>query len=109
MSNWVMKQGDLLPVLDATLLDENGVPINVTGLTVAFHLRKTGATALKVNAACSLVTPNQGLVRYTWVSGDTDTVGEYEGEFEITYAAPTRTLTCPNSGYFYVTINAQLG
>ncbi len=108
MANWLMKQGDRLPVLSVTLLDVNGDPIDVTGLTVDFHMRKVGATTLAVSAPATLITPGVGHVCYTWAAGDTAIAGDYEGEFQINYSGD-RALTCPNRDYISITITPQLG
>ncbi len=103
-----MKVGDRLPVLAATLLDVNGSAIDLTGLTVDFHMRKVGATALTATGTCTVVSPTAGTVTYAWAAGDTATAGDYEGEFQINYSG-SRTLTVPNQNSFPIVITPALG
>jgi len=49
------------------------------------------------------VTALEGLVRYNWTAADTDTVGSYQAEFEVTYADAS-IETFPNDGYIRVEI-----
>lgn len=98
-----MKQGDLLPSVVAVLHDTDpttGQPrvMDLTGATVKFHLRLDGAASLVVNRAASIVgAATLGTVQYDWVAGDTDTVGDYLREWEVTYTASGKQVTVPNS------------
>ena len=80
-----IKQNDTSPTLDAILTDDDGNPVNVFGASVRFHLKKLGATALKVDAAATVVDGEAGHVRYALQAGDTDTPGSYKAEFEVTF------------------------
>ena len=81
---WV--QHDTRPALVKTLLDASGAVVNVTGATVVFNM--TQGSTVKVSRGAAMVTdgPN-GVVSYTPTSTDTATAGEFQGEFEVTYAA----------------------
>jgi hypothetical protein len=99
-----IKKGDRSPSVTATLKAANGV-INLTGSTVKFIMRerRSAAGSPKVNAACVVVTPSAGVVRYDWAAADTDTAGHYDAEFEITTAGGNK-ITCPNGKYLDVLI-----
>jgi hypothetical protein len=97
-----IKQGDLLPVIQATALQADGTPLNLTGATVVFRMRKHLATTWKVNSAGAVVTPASGIVSYTWIAGDTDTVGVYEAEFLATIGGKPQTL--PTVGFMTVNV-----
>lgn len=86
MSDFQLPKGALLPLLTATISDENG-PINLTGTTAKFQMRLPGSSTLKVDAAATVVTPAAGLVSYTWLAADTDTIGIYIGWFLVTFTA----------------------
>lgn len=87
-------KGDLLPVLEATLHDEVGV-IDLTGATVRFQMRAPGTDVLEVDGAAAIVgSATAGVVRYTWATGDTDTVGVYLAWFQVTYLP--KTLSAPS-------------
>lgn len=97
------KQNDTRPVVNATLLDAAGAPVSLTGATVKFIMRAVDASTTKVDSAATVVDSSAGRVRYTWVAADTDTVGEFEAEFEVTYS-DGGVETFPKVGYITVTI-----
>lgn len=103
----ILKQHDLFPPLQATLSDQNG-PIDLTTATAVKLLMKTTDGRISVTGACAIVDAVNGVVRYQWVRGDTDNIGEYNVEFEITWptALPE---TVPNDGYNLISIEADLG
>lgn len=98
-----VKQNDTSPAMLATLQDADGNAVNVTGATVRFHMRAVGSTQVVVDEAATIVTPLDGLVRYDWQAADTDTIGSYQAEFEVTYA-DSSVETFPNDGYIRVEI-----
>ena len=82
--------------LKFTLKDSDDVPIDITGFTITFRMKdmdEVAATQPKVDAACVLsgtgIDPAQGQCKYTWVDGDTDTVGDYYGSLKIVDGAKT--------------------
>jgi hypothetical protein len=103
MADFTMKQNDTWPPLPATLQDANG-PINLTTATsVRLILVPTGGGAAIVDDPVTIVSAAAGTVRYTWVTGDTATIGTFKGEFEITWN-DGKIGTVPNEGYFVVEI-----
>lgn len=91
-----IKQNDTSPSLRATLKDASLTAIDLTGASVQFHMKAIDGT-LKVNAAMDITDAFNGVVQYDWQSGDTDTVGAYYVEFEVTYADAS-IETFPNNG-----------
>ena len=102
-----IKRGDRLPVASATLKDATGAPVNISGMTVKFLMKADDGT-LKVNAAATIVDGPGGKVEYAWLAVDTDTVGHYRGEFEVTDAA-SKKMTFPNFEYIDVWVVEDLG
>lgn len=109
MADHYMKKGDTQPTLDRILEDVNGVPVNLTGSTVMFVMTRVGATTAKVNAEADIVgDATDGEVSYPWAAGDTDTEGEYDGEFQVTFAGG-EVQTFPNDSYLRVKVVRDLG
>lgn len=86
-----MRQNDTKPFLQVQIYDATDNPVNsavvdLTGAAVRFIMRGADGTA-KVTATLAgtefIDRPN-GIVRYEWETGDTDTCGEYCVEFEVT-------------------------
>lgn len=95
-----IKQGDLLPVLEAQLvtLDADGEvegPQDLTGATVVFTMRNKKTNEIKINEQAATVTDIlTGMVEYEWSGDDTDTPGSYYGEFEAMFSS--KPLSFPN-------------
>lgn len=105
-STFYLKQGDTSPYLRGTAYDSDDNVIDVTGASILFKMRRIGGSKV-VDATAAIVTASAGLVEYRWASGDTDVVGEYEGEFEITFASG-KIETIPNKGYIPITIGDDI-
>jgi hypothetical protein len=101
-----IKQNDTSPSLQATLKDAALDPINLTGATVRLHMKSIDGT-LKIDQPMTVVTPLQGLIQYDWQAGDTDTVGTYYVEFEVTYSDAS-IETFPNNGSKVVSVVREL-
>lgn len=102
--SYTIVQGNMLPVLSATLSYADGTPADLTGATVNLVLKNVNATSTYLSAAC---TAAGSTVTYNWVSGDTAVPGDYVGEFVVTF--PDGTLqSFPTEGYFPVTIAPSL-
>jgi len=102
-----IKQNDTSPAIRATLRDGDGDVINLDGATVRFHMRPIGSTTVKVDAAGTVIAPAGGIVQYSWSEEDTDTVGAYQAEFEVTYTGGN-VETFPNDGYIRVEITDDI-
>ena len=98
--------GDRLPALARILNDANGV-IDLTGATVTFSMRDRASDSVKVNkSSVTVVNATAGSVSYAWASGDLDTEGHYDAEFEITSSGLV--LTVPNAGHDILVVQAAV-
>ena len=91
-----IKQNDTSPSLQATLKDASQTPVDLTGATVMFHM-KSLEDIVKVDQEMTITDAKNGVAQYDWQLGDTDTVGIYYVEFEVTYADAS-VETFPNNG-----------
>lgn len=100
-----IKKGALFPVLDATLTS-GGVAMNLNGKTVSFRMRNQDTRQAKaLSGSCAVTDADNGRVRFTWASGDTDTEGTFEGEFVVTTGGSTPDIA-PDNGFLVVRITA---
>lgn len=101
-----IKQNDTSPTLQATLKTAALVPVDLTGATVMFHMKSVDGS-IKVNTQMSITNASGGVVEYSWQAADTDTVGTYYVEFEVTYA-DLSVETFPNNGNKIVSVVKEL-
>ena len=104
---FTIKKGDTSPSIQSTLKDSAGVAVNITGSTVKIHMKAVGSSSLKVDQTMTIVDASGGVVKYDWSSSDTDTVGTYYVEFEVT-KADNSVETFPNNGNAVVVITSSL-
>jgi hypothetical protein len=95
-----IKQNDTKGIfLDTLKVD--GVPVNLTGTTVYFLLRKV---SVFIRKAATIVEPAiNGDVQYQPVLADVEIPGKYEQEWEVNFG-DGRILTFPNGDYNIVNI-----
>jgi len=92
---FVIKRGSTLPKLLFQVLDErSGIPVDVTGATVSFKMKRLDDGSVVVNSGAEIENATQGLVSYSWKPNDTENVGIYVGEFDIAFPDGT-VLTVP--------------
>lgn len=98
MIDFAIKQGDLLPTLEATFTDTNG-PIDLTNASVVFYYKlKNSSLATPATGVMSVSTPTSGIATYIWASGETVTPGTYIGEFVVTFPN-TKQLSFPTDSF----------
>lgn len=102
-----VKQNDTSPSLRAKLVDGNGAAANLLGCTVRFHMRLGFGGAVKIDNSASIVDAAAGIVQYNWAPSDTDTVGQFIGEFEVTFPGGI-IETFPNSSNIQITISPEI-
>lgn len=107
MSIFYTKQNDTRAVT-AILKDADGTAVDITGSSVVFNMRLEGSDTAKVSrGAATIVSAAAGSVKYTFSGTDTDTIGSYDAEFEVTYGDGT-VETFPSRGYFKVKIEDDI-
>lgn len=106
-----IKKKDSSPALRVVLQDDAGNAVDLTNASgVNFHMFLKSdfpGGSIKVEAAADIVNPPgvDGVVEYAWETdgSDTNEVGIYYGEFEVTWTAGGRT-TFPNYTYLVISI-----
>jgi hypothetical protein len=100
MADFHLKVSDRLPVLEATLMDSQRRPIDVSTATdIKFKMRRSKSdtwiiiTATKIDDGTEAL---RGRVDVPWGASDTDESGTYKGLFKVTLAGLV--LSVPNSG-----------
>lgn len=87
------KTGDTGPAFTARipLKDHEGVATgayaNLTGASVNFQMRKPDDRRYQVNQPAVIVgPPTDGRVQYSWAANDLSIPGDFEVQFEVTFA-----------------------
>jgi hypothetical protein len=103
---FTIKQNDTSPSIQVTLEDSASVAIPLVGASVKLHMKSLDGV-IKINEAMTIADADNGVVQYDWQTGDTDTVGIYYIEFQVTYS-DSSIETFPNSGNEVVSVVRQL-
>ena len=99
-----IKQNDTRPELDVFLRDDKDRPINITGATVKFNMRASSDNSVKIdNGSVTTGSSTAGRGKYSFTTSYTDTAGNFDGEFEVTFVGG-HVETFPNDGYIKVII-----
>lgn len=107
-TDFYIKKDDRLPEIQATLLDAENTIVNLVGCSVKFIMTDKATGLKKVDANATIVNAAAGVVKYSWVSADTDIAGAFRAEFEVRFP-DDRLQTFPNSKYLEIKITADLG
>lgn len=105
---FTIKQYNTLPLLEATLLDSDSQPVNLTNASVFFTMRSRDTDSLVVDGAAIIIDRPAGKVAYPWISADTATAGAYHGEFVVTYQGGG-IESFPNSNYIEINVVRSAG
>lgn len=108
MAKFTIKQNDTSPALKIQCIDSSGTAIDITNASVEFHMINDSDDTEKINSSSgtSITDASNGYVQYEWSDGDTDTVGQYKAEFQVTYDDGT-IETFPNNGFITVDIHKE--
>jgi hypothetical protein len=105
--DFVIAAGDQLPVFTATLKDEEGVVVPLTGSpppTVTLTLRQVGRPTPLLEATMEILGDGStGRVRHQWSPRDTATPGRYFGHITVRYPDET-SERFPPTKYFTVLV-----
>ncbi len=103
-----IKQGDTARPIKIQCLDQDGNAVNLaSNIGATFKMTQdTSVTPKIVTGTATITDATNGYVQYTWVAGDTDTVGNFRAEFVITYASGEDTF--PSDSYILISIYAEL-
>jgi hypothetical protein len=96
--------GDLLPVIQATLIGPNGV-LDLTGATIVFRMKPPSGSAVNLSATI-MGSPVNGVVQYAWQGSDTAVAGLYSAEWVVTIGG--KPMTIPSDQPFQILIRAQI-
>ena len=102
-----IKQNDTAPILLVTLKDGDGAVVDLTAATAVFKMRAVGQTTVKTSAAAIIHSADGGQVRYEWAAADTDTIGSFEAEFQITFN-DGKIETFPNADFIRITVTDDI-
>jgi hypothetical protein len=110
MADFTIKRGDTLPSIQSTLTHSDNSGGLASASSVKFIMRLPYTNTPKVRAAATLVEVSDTtlVVRYDWVSGDTNVADEYRAEWEVTFASG-KIETFPNDGYNIIQVFQDLG
>lgn len=93
MLDFEITRGDLLPVLEG---EATGVT-SLEGATAEFWFWPANdPDDVTKNPATIVGDGSTNMLRYAWVAGDTDTVGEFRGQFHVT-ASGGEPFSVPNN------------
>lgn len=107
MADFFIRQGDTAPQLAATVQDEDGNAIDISGAkAVKFHMADPNYQT-KVDASGTIVDGKNGKIAYAWSDGDTDERGWFYGEFQVTHKDDS-VQTFPNRDYIRIRVEREL-
>jgi hypothetical protein len=107
-ADWVLKQGDVAPILTDTLTYSNGQPVNLTGATLTFIMRAlSSSTPIALTGIAAITVPLTGKVSYTPTVGDTANAGMYMANWHVIFPSG-ESMTWPTEGYMSVLIEENL-
>jgi len=96
------------PYLRLFVKDSDGNAFDFSGATgVRFQMKDEEDAAKVTDGAAEIEDAAGGILRYKWEPGNTDTAGDFFGEFDVDYPA-SETLTVPLDGDLLIKIKADV-
>src|SRR4029453_6378633 len=115
MIDYFAKRGDTLAVLEATLTNCDGSPVDLTGAAVAFQVRAAtpgattplplGATITVLPVAPPATVPHR--VRVTWGATDRHTAGRDSADWQVP-GGGSSILTLPTVGHLQLHVSGDI-
>lgn len=105
--DFVIKQGDTLPILTDTLTYSNGSAANLSGASVNFVMRSLTAIAPWTNLPATVVSAGAGTVSYTFTATDTANAGMFMANWVVTFSGGA-VMSWPTDGYIEINIEENL-
>ena len=96
MEKFKIKKSDTRPPLNVQLLYNNGSAVDLSSSTVYFNMGALIDRSAYTSGACVITGSTTGNCNYNWSTSDTDTVGDYWGEFEVNWGNGS-IMTLPNN------------
>ncbi len=103
---FTIKRGARLPHIQAAVLDDG--PVDLSHVAAVQFVMTDLKGAVKVNAPGVIFDAGAGIVEYAWAAADTDTPGEYEAEFVLTFDSG-EVMRVPTDGYIIVRVVPDKG
>lgn len=107
MADFHVRTGNRLPAIEATLYRDRKVADLTGASTVHLIYRPAAGGAIITKTAAFVEALTGGKVKYAWAANDTDTVGEYEAYWRVTYATGEQE-SFPNNGFFTMKFTENL-
>lgn len=109
MADFEIKKKDLLPPFRVQLMNKDGSFVDLTtAVGVTFVLSLLAGGPAIISAAAVIETPlTSGIVRYDWVSPNTDNIGDYMAEVKIVWPG-TKPQRAPTNAFWTVKIYQTL-
>lgn len=85
MASFFLCAGDLLPLIQETLVNGDGTNPNLTGATVAFVIVDSAHANASFGGAAAITDPINAIVTYTWQAGDTANAGSFIYRWVVTF------------------------
>jgi hypothetical protein len=105
-----LRQNDLQPYYRAKVEDSDGSAVDLTGASIVCTMKARGGSVKidRQNAGINITGAAAGEFEYRWQAGDTDTVGPYDVEFEISPQSGGKFTVPAKAGEAEVIIAASL-
>lgn len=109
MAEFTIKRGSRLPHIQVTVpVPEDGVPEDFSRITAVQFVMVDLKGVLKVDAAGSVHDTGERVIEYAWLATDTDTAGDHEAEFVLTFDSGEE-MRVPTDGYIIVRVVPDKG